>query len=226
MSFKNLNLINPIIRAISEKGYSKPTDIQYSAIPPILSGKDVIGYATSGEGKTAAFILPILQLQKRYTPEHREIRILILTPNKELVIELEEKVIAYSKYLPLSQLSIYEGMSMGSQLAALKTRVDMLIATPERLLELIMQRHIDFSKIEILVLDGADKVKDAGFINNVMQILKHIPIKRQTLFFSALISQQMQRFAKTILNNPVDVMAQMETNEEASLEKEWVRDRI
>lgn len=205
MSFKNLNLINPIIRAVTEAGYSKPTEIQYTAIPHILAGKDIIGCAQTGTGKTAAFAMPILQLLKKYTPDHKEIRTLILTPTRELAIQIEENFAVYSKYLPLSQLSIYGGVSAGGQLAALRKRVDILVATPGRLLDLVNQRHIDLSKIEIFVLDEADRMLDMGFINDVKKVLKLIPQKRQTLFFSATMPSGIRKFAETILNNPVEV---------------------
>ncbi|KAA2224902.1 DEAD/DEAH box helicase [Chryseobacterium nematophagum] len=205
MSFKNLNLINPIIRAVTEAGYSKPTEIQYTAIPHILAGKDIIGCAQTGTGKTAAFAMPILQLLKKYTPDHKEIRTLILTPTRELAIQIEENFAVYSKYLPLSQLSVYGGVPAGGQLAALRKRVDILVATPGRLLDLVNQRHIDLSKIEIFVLDEADRMLDMGFINDVKKVLKLIPQKRQTLFFSATMPSGIRKFAETILNNPVEV---------------------
>lgn len=205
MSFKNLNLINPIIRAVTEAGYSKPTEIQYTAIPHILEGKDIIGCAQTGTGKTAAFAMPVLQLLKKHTPDHKEIRTLILTPTRELAVQIEENFKVYSKYLPLSQLSIFGGVSIGSQLAALRKRVDILIATPGRLLDLVNQRHIDLSKIEILILDEADRMLDMGFINDVKKVLKLIPQKRQTLFFSATMPSDIRSFAYTMLNNPVEI---------------------
>jgi len=204
MSFKNLNLINPIVRAVTEAGYSKPTEIQYSAIPHVLAGNDVIACAETGTGKTAAFAMPILQLLKKHTPEHKEIRTLILTPTRELAIQIEENLNIYSKYLPLSKLSVFEGVSAGGQLAALRKRVDILVATPGRLLDLINQRHMDLSKIEILVLDDADKM-DVECVNDVKKILKLISQKRQTLFFSATMSMDIRKFGETILNKPVEV---------------------
>lgn len=205
MNFKNLNLINPIIRAVTEAGYSKPTEMQYTAIPQILAGKDIIGCAQTGAEQTAAFAMPILQLLKRYTPEHKEIRALILTPTRELALQIEENFGVYSKYLPLSQLSIYGGVLAGSQLAALRKRVDILVATPGRLLDLVNQRHIDLSKIEILVLDEADRMLDMGLVNDVKKILKLVPQKKQTLFFSATMPLNVRKFAETILINPVEV---------------------
>ena len=206
MSFKSLNLINPIVRAITEAGYSKPTELQYMAVSHILAGRDIVGHAQTGTGKTAAFAMPILQLLKRNTSDHKEIRILILTPTRELVLQLEEHFKIYSKYLPLSQLSIFDGVLSGSQLAALRKRVDILIATPERLLDLVGQRHIDFSKVEILVLDEADRMLDMGFSDDVKKILKLISPKRQTLFFSATMPLSVRRFADTMLNNPIEII--------------------
>lgn len=202
ISFKNLNLINPIIRAVTEAGYSKPTQIQYSAIPHILAGKDLIACAQTGTGKTAAFAIPILQLIKKNIPHHKEIRTLILTPTRELAIQIEENLQIYSKYLPLYQLSVFGGVSSERQIAALKKRVDILVATPGRLLDLIRQKHINLSKIEILVLDEADRMLDMGFINDVKTILKMIPKKKQTLFFSATMPKDTQGFAETILDKP------------------------
>lgn len=205
MHFKNLNLIIPIVRAVTESGYSKPTEIQIKAIPHILEGRDVIGCAQTGPGKTAAFAMSILQLMKKKSQEHKDIRTLIITPTRELAIQIEENLKLYSKYLPLSQLSIFEGVSQGSQISALRKRVDILIATPARLLDLCNQGHINLSKIEILVLDEADIMLDMGFVNEVKKILKLIPQKRQTLFFSATMSDSTRKLAEIMLNNPVEI---------------------
>lgn len=210
MSFKNLNLINPIIRAVTETGYSQPTEIQSAAIPNILKGRDIMGCSPTGTGKTAAFAMPVLQLLKKRAPEHKEIRTLILTPTRELVTEIEENLKLHSKYLPLSQLSIYEGVSLGGQLAALRKTVDVLVATPGRLLELTSQRHIDLSKIEILILDDTDTMLEMGFGNEVKKVVKLISQKRQTLLFSATMSENIRNFANTILNNPVEIIVSVE----------------
>ena len=205
MSFKDLNLINPIIRAATETGYSKPSEIQYSAIPNILSGKDIIGCAPTGTERIAAFVMPILQLLKKHTAEHNGIRILILTSTREQIVQIEKGFEIYSKYLPLSQLSISEDTSAGSQLAALRKRVDILVANSGRLLDVITQRRIDLSKIEMLVVDEADKMLELGFVSDIKNILRLIPVKRQTLFFSATMSAAVRKFADTLLNNPVEV---------------------
>ena len=143
---------------------------------------------------------------KKNTPDHKEIRTLILTPTRELAIQIEDNFALYSKYLPLSQFSIYGGISAGGQLAALRNRVDILVATPGRLLDLVNQRYIDLSKIEIFVLDEADRMLDMGFINDVKKVLRLIPKKRQTLFFSATMPATIRKFAETILNNPIEVI--------------------
>ncbi|CAA7197161.1 DEAD/DEAH box helicase [Chryseobacterium potabilaquae] len=205
MSFKNLNLINPIIRAVTEAGYSKPTPIQHLVIPYILERKDIITCAQTGMGKIATFVMPILQLLKKYAPEHVNIRTLILTPTRELAIQTEENFGIFSKYLPISQLSIFGDASAGSQLAALRKRVDILVATPSRLLDLINQRHIDLSKIEVLVLDEVDVMIDMGCVNDVKKVLKLVPKKRQTLFFTARMSSNIRAFAETIVNNAIEI---------------------
>ncbi|MCS3529336.1 DEAD/DEAH box helicase [Chryseobacterium sp. JUb7] len=205
MSFKNLNLINPIIRAVTETGYSKPTEIQHSAIPHILMRRDILGCAPSGSGKTAAFAMPVLQLLKKNTTEHKEIRTLILTSTSDRVLQIEEDIKVYSKYLPLSLLSIIDGASTGSQLAALRKRVDILISSPEKLLDLVSQRHIDLSKIEILILDETDKMLDLGFVSDLKAILALTPKKKQTLFFSAVMENHIRKFAEGILKNPVEI---------------------
>jgi ATP-dependent RNA helicase RhlE len=204
MSFKSLNLINPIIRAVTEAGYSKPTEIQDTAIPHILMGKDIMAFSPTGTGKTAAFAMPILQLLKKNTPQHNEIRTLILTPTRELVVQIEENIKGYSKYLPLSQLSLFDE-SQGSQFADLRKRVDVLIATPTRLLQLMGQRHIDLSKLEILVLDEADRMLDMEFADDVKKIMKTVSSKRQTLFFSATMTANIRKFAETLINNAVEI---------------------
>jgi len=205
MNFKNLNLINPIIRAATETGYSKPTEIQADVIPQILMGRDILGFGPKEPGKTAAFTMPVIQLLKKSAPEHKEIRTLVLTPTQEIAVEIEEDFRIYSKYLPLSQLTIHDGTSQGNQLAALRVRVDVLITTPTALLELINQRPISLSRIEILVLDEADKMLDTNFVNDVKKVIKLLPHKRQTLLFSSVISDKVKRFADPLLSNPVEI---------------------
>ncbi len=205
MNFKNLNLINPIIRAATEAGYSKPAEIQYKAIPHILKGQDVLGYTMMDTEKTAAFVMPIIQLLKKETPEHNSIRVLILTPTRELAVQIEESFTMYSKYLPLSLYSVYRGNSQGGQLAALKKRIDILIATPEGLMDLVQQRPINFSKIEVLIIDEADKMLDLKLTEEVNTIINSISQRRQTLLFSATLSSKIKRFADSVLKNPVEI---------------------
>ena len=216
ISFKNLHLINPIIRAVTEAGYSKPTDLQSFAVPHILAGHDVVACSHSGTGKTAAFVMPILQLLQKNPQEHRKIRVLILSPARENVIQVEEKLSIYSKYLPLSQLSVFGGSLSGAHLFALSKRVDLLVATPERLLDLAFQRYIDLSKIEILVLDEADRIFEMGCADEVKRILKLIPHKRQTLFFAASMPENVRKFAEMVLQKPVEVTVSHYQQEEIS----------
>ncbi|ASK32285.1 DEAD/DEAH box helicase [Chryseobacterium sp. T16E-39] len=222
MNFKNLNLINPIIRAATETGYSKPTEIQSGAIPQILKGRDFLGFAPKEKGKIAAFAMPVIQLLKRSSPEHKEIRTLILTPTQELAIQIEEDFRIYSKYLPLSQLTIHDGTSQGNQLAALRIRVDVLITTPTSLLDLINYRPINLSKIEILVLDEADKMLDPSFVNDVKKVLKLIPQKRQTLLFSSTVSDKIRKFADMLLNNPTEIETASISRTEKDIEQPMI----
>ena len=198
-------LIEPILRAVQEEGYSTPTPIQQKAIPFVLAGKDLLGCAQTGTGKTAAFAIPILQqLSKRFTPNHEKkpIRCLILTPTRELAIQIEESFRAYGRHLRLSQLVVFGGVSQVPQVNALKKGVDILVATPGRLLDLINQGFIDLNDIEIFVLDEADRMLDMGFVNDVKRVITKLPQKRQTLFFSATMPNEIQALANAILNNP------------------------
>lgn len=201
MNFNQLNLIQPLIKAVTEEGYTTATEIQSKTIPHVLNGKDLIGCAQTGTGKTAAFALPILQ-KLHQTPKHTGIRALILTPTRELAIQIDENFKAYSKYLSIRCLCVYGGVPQGKQVATLKKGVDVLIATPGRLLDLMQQRYINLSQVEILVLDEADRMLDMGFINDVKKILAKVPTKRQTLFFSATMPKAIRQFANTILNHP------------------------
>ncbi|WP_343679464.1 DEAD/DEAH box helicase [Chryseobacterium arthrosphaerae] len=206
MSFKNLKLINPIIRAATESGHSKPTDIQSLAIPYILAGNDIIACAKKGAGKTGTFVMSILQLLKRVTPEHKDIRILILAPTTEAVIQIEGSFTIYSKYMPLSIKSVFDGVPVAGQLAALKNRVDVLVATPERLLRLTSSRNIDLSKIEILVLDETDIILNKAGVSELKKIIRLVSERKQTLIFTSTMSGSMHRFSQTFLNKPVDLI--------------------
>ncbi len=205
MNFKNLNLINPIIRAVTEAGFSKPTPFQALAIPHILSGKDIVGFAPDNSGKTAAYIMPVLQLMKKNAPDHGDIRTLILASTKHGALATEQDLNTYSKYLPLSLLSVFSGVMQTGQLSALKKRVDVLIATPERLQELAGQGRLDLSKIEILVLDDAQTFITAGLLKNVKEIMKTLPVKKQTLVFASEMPAQLNLFVEMFLINPIRV---------------------
>lgn len=205
MIFKQLSLSSPILQAISEAGYETPTQIQQQAIPHILNGKDLIGCAQTGTGKTAAFSIPMLQRLEENPTNNKHIRALVLTPTRELAIQIEDNVKQYSKHIKIKQLSIFGGVSQNRQERALSHGVDVLIATPGRLLDLMQQKIVNLSNIEFLVLDEADRMLDMGFVNDVKKILAKVPKKRQTLFFSATMPTQTRAFAQTILNNPEEV---------------------
>lgn len=205
MNFKELNLILPILNAVDQAGYTSPTEIQSQAIPFILKGQDVIGCAQTGTGKTASFAIPILQLLQENTVPNQRIRSLILIPTRELAIQIDENFEMYSKYLKLKHLAIFGGVPQQKQATALKRGVDVLIATPGRLLDFINQGILNLNQIEILVLDEADRMLDMGFVNDVKKILKKVPSKRQTLFFSATMPPDIRKFAQSILNNPKEI---------------------
>lgn len=206
MLFTELNIIPPILDALKAQGYEKPTPIQEKAIPSILDGKDFLGCAQTGTGKTAAFAIPILQnLAKNHAPNNKKIRALILTPTRELAIQIEENFKDYGKKLPLRSLVIFGGVKQSAQEASLRRGVDVLIATPGRLLDFINQRIISLRDLEIFVLDEADRMLDMGFVHDVKKILKLIPQKRQTLFFSATMPKEISSLADSILSNPVKV---------------------
>ena len=205
MNFTDLNLIEPIAKAIKEQGYTTPTPIQERSIPDILQGRDFLGCAQTGTGKTAAFSIPILQNLSKNKISNNHIKALILTPTRELAIQIEENINAYGKYLPLKQLVIFGGVKQGNQEAALKKGVDILVATPGRLLDFIAQGIISLKNLEIFVLDEADRMLDMGFVHDVKRVIKLLPQRRQTLFFSATMPGEIQKLANSILNNPVKV---------------------
>ncbi len=208
MTFNELDLIAPILNALENLGYTNPTPIQEQAIPIILSGNDIMGCAQTGTGKTAAFAIPILQnLTKNPRPDgKRKIRCLILTPTRELAIQIEENIKEYGRNLDQRHAVIFGGVSQVKQVNQLKNGVDILVATPGRLLDLQQQGCIDLRHLEIFVLDEADRMLDMGFIHDVKKILKLIPSKRQTLFFSATMPKEIKTLASTILTNPKQVI--------------------
>lgn len=206
MLFTDLNIIKPILDALQKEGYEKPTPIQEQSIPSILEQRDLLGTAQTGTGKTAAFAIPILQnLAERKGLKNNHIKALILTPTRELAIQIEESFNAYGKNLPLKKLVIFGGVKQGNQEAALKKGVDILVATPGRLLDFIAQGIISLKNLEIFVLDEADRMLDMGFVHDVKRIIKLLPAKRQTLFFSATMPTEIQKLADSILNHPIKV---------------------
>lgn len=205
MSFSNFGIIDPIIKAVNDIGYSSATQIQKQAIPLILKGRDIIGCAQTGTGKTAAFALPVLQSLSLDTQKYNMPRALVLVPTRELAIQIDQSVALYSKNIRINRLAIYGGVSQVAQVAQLRRGVDILVATPGRLMDLINQGHVSLSQIKILILDEADSMLDMGFVHDIKRILKHIPQKRQTLFFSATMPNEIRKFANTILNNPAEI---------------------
>lgn len=208
MLFKELHLIAPILKALETEGYTSPTPIQEQSIPHILRGKDLLGCAQTGTGKTAAFAIPILQtllLQQKEDAFNHNIKALILTPTRELAIQIDESFDAYGKHTGLRHAVIFGGVSQFHQTTQLRKGVDILIATPGRLLDLMSQRYVDISHIKTFVLDEADRMLDMGFINDVRKIIAKLPEKRQTLFFSATMPPEITRLSSSILTNPVRV---------------------
>ena len=206
--FENLNLIEPILQALKTEGYTHPTPIQEQAIPIVLSRRDLLGCAQTGTGKTAAFAIPILQIlhqQKSAQKSARPIKSLILTPTRELAIQIGESFMAYGEHTGLSHLVVFGGVSQVPQVNALRHGIDILIATPGRLLDLMDQRHINLQNIELFVLDEADRMLDMGFIHDVKKVIAKLPAKKQTLFFSATMPPEISRLADTILDNPARV---------------------
>jgi ATP-dependent RNA helicase RhlE len=207
MHFESLNIIEPILKSLKEEGYTNPTPIQVQAIPIILQGTDLIGCAQTGTGKTAAFAVPILQLLSRNKSFDRKkkIRSLIVTPTRELAIQIEESFKAYGRHTGLTCTVVFGGVNQHPQTNALRNGVDILVATPGRLLDLMNQGFISLKDIEIFVLDEADRMLDMGFIHDVKKILAALPQKRQSLFFSATMPPEIVRLAGSIVYKPVKV---------------------
>lgn len=209
MNFNQLQLIEPLLRALQHEGYATPTPIQQQAIPPILQRRDIRGCAQTGTGKTAAFALPLLQLMhqdKLDAPNGpRGIKTLILTPTRELAIQIEESFKSYGRFLQIRQCVIFGGVSQVAQVNSLRRGVDVVVATPGRLLDLMQQGHVSLRDIQYLVLDEADRMLDMGFVHDVKRIIAKLPVKRQTLFFSATMPNEINALANSILTNPVKV---------------------
>ncbi|UNM96347.1 ATP-dependent RNA helicase RhlE [Ignatzschineria rhizosphaerae] len=209
MSFNTLGLRDEILTAISEAGYTEPTPIQQQAIPVVLQGRDLMACAQTGTGKTAGFTLPLLQLlsQKQSSKKtgRRPVRALILSPTRELAAQIHENLVAYNKYLKLRTLVIFGGVSINPQMMKLRGGVDILVATPGRLLDLEKQNAVDLSQVEYLVLDEADRMLDMGFIHDIRRVIAKIPAKRQNLLFSATFSKEITELATKLLHNPASV---------------------
>lgn len=208
MTFNDLQLTEPLQKAVQKAGYTTPTPIQQRAIPAILNGRDILGCAQTGTGKTAAFSIPTIQLltaSLNGNGQKRNIKSLILTPTRELAIQIGESISEYGQYSPLKHLVIFGGVPQHSQVQALRNGVDILVATPGRLLDLIDQGYISLSQLQIFTLDEADRMLDMGFVHDVKKVIKKIPQKRQTLFFSATMPEVIMDLANSILTDPLKV---------------------
>jgi ATP-dependent RNA helicase RhlE len=208
LTFENLNLIEPLLRAVKNEGYINPTPIQEQAIPIILKRRDLLGCAQTGTGKTAAFAIPILQILHEEQIQQKSVRVikaLILTPTRELAIQIEESFASYGKYTGMRHTVVFGGVPQFKQTQILQRGVDILVATPGRLLDLIEQRYISLNDIKLFVLDEADRMLDMGFVHDVKRIVSKLPQKRQTLFFSATMPSEILKLANTILSNPEKV---------------------
>ena len=213
MTFSNLEIINPILKAIADQGYKNPTRIQAEAIPPLLKGKDLLGCAQTGTGKTAAFVIPLLQqlyLKKPKEKGKRILKALIISPTRELAIQINDDITNYSKYTGNKSIVIYGGVRQHKQTSALRTGADILVATPGRLLDLIKQGYVRLNKIEYFVLDEADQMLDMGFIHDIKKIITKLPTKRQSLFFSATMPEAIIELSKQILGSPKRVTIEPE----------------
>ncbi|MCC6879236.1 MAG: DEAD/DEAH box helicase, partial [Rhodocyclaceae bacterium] len=208
MKFEELGLLPELLKAVAEAGYTEPTPIQAQAIPVVLEGKDVMGGAQTGTGKTAGFVLPLLQRLARHastspSPARHPVRALILTPTRELAMQVHESVQTYGKYVPLRDLVVYGGVDIKPQTEALRKGVEIVVATPGRLLDHVEQKSVSFNFVEVLVLDEADRMLDMGFIPDIKRILAMLPKERQSLLFSATFSEEIKRLADSMLRQPV-----------------------
>ena len=204
--FQSLGLSETLLRAVKSEGYTTPTPVQEQSIPPLLEGRDVLGVAQTGTGKTAAFALPVLQIMSRKQPQgKRFIRALILSPTRELAAQIDERFAAYSEHMDVRHRVIFGGVNQNPQVRALQKGLDILVATPGRLLDLIGQGHIDLGRVEFFVLDEADRMLDMGFIRDIEKVIKLLPKKRQNLLFSATMPKSIAKLAGSFLNNAVMV---------------------
>src|SRR4051812_8103065 len=210
MTFDTLGLSADLVRTVDEEGYEQPTPVQEQAIPLVLQGRDVLAAAQTGTGKTAAFVLPILDRLREhantsFSPARHPVRALILVPTRELAVQVDESVRTYGRTVPLRSTVVYGGMPMDPQIKALRSGIEILVATPGRLLDLVGQRVANLGQVEILVLDEADRMLDMGFLPDIQRIIALLPAKRQNLMFSATFSDDIRRLSKTILRDPVEV---------------------
>jgi len=206
MSFTSLGLSAPILKAVAEKGYDTPSPIQLQAIPAVIEGKDVMAAAQTGTGKTAGFTLPLLELLSTgERAQSNHVRALVLTPTRELAAQVNDSVTTYGKHLPLKSAVVFGGVKINPQMMKLRKGVDILVATPGRLLDLYGQNAVKFSQLEILVLDEADRMLDMGFIHDIKRILNLLPGVRQNLMFSATFSHDIRKLAKGLVNDPVEI---------------------
>ncbi|MBC6956222.1 MAG: DEAD/DEAH box helicase [Chloroflexi bacterium] len=219
MQFTDLQLSDPLLKAVREKGYDTPTPVQEQAIPPVLAGRDLIGCAQTGTGKTAAFALPILErmlsARSQRPSEKRAIRVLVLTPTRELASQIDDEFRSFSRYTPFRSTVIFGGVGQANQISALRNGVDILIATPGRLLDLMNQGFVRLDRLEVFVLDEADRMLDMGFIHDVRRVIAALPKRRQTLLFSATMPPVIEELANSILIDPayVEVTPQATTVE-------------
>ena len=204
MTFEQLQVIPPILEALRHEGYITPTPVQQQSIPVAMEGRDILACAQTGTGKTAAFTIPILQ-QLHRQPVTNGIKALVLTPTRELAIQIAESFTAYGKHLPVRHTAIFGGVPQHQQVSRLKKGIDVLIATPGRLLDLISQGYVSLKHIQVFVLDEADRMLDMGFINDVKKVIAYLPEKKQTLFFSATMPPEIQRLSQMLLHQPVKI---------------------
>ena len=222
MTFEQLGLSAPLLRAVQEKGYSEPSPIQREAIPPVLAGRDIMAAAQTGTGKTAGFTLPILQRLSEAQPSHpHRLRALIITPTRELAAQVGDSVVTYGAHLPLKSAVVFGGVKINPQIAALRRGIDILVATPGRLLDLHQQGEVHFRDLEILVLDEADRMLDMGFIHDIRRILNLLPAKRQNLLFSATFPAEIRDLTHKLLHDPA-VVEVSPPNATAERVEQWV----
>jgi superfamily II DNA/RNA helicase len=222
MTFTKLGLSTAILKAVEEVGYQSPTPIQEKVIPAILSGQNVVASAQTGTGKTASFVLPVLELfNKERKRRAKRIRVLILEPTRELAVQVNENIKLYSRYLNLKSMAMVGGVDSESQKEALIDGIDILVATPGRLLDMIQQRAVHFDEVEMLVLDEADRMLDMGFIEDINKIMHRLPEDRQNLLFSATLSNDVRQLAKTAIDRPVEISIKVDQKQSLQI-SEWL----